>query len=110
MTAAEAPRPTASQGSLGSRRSSSTTVPSSRSAFCAYAYPEPEGFRSAKVGPSDAHFDETLGEFLLPYEAVRTAADPDAALLEFLQSTYEAAADLGGLDRKALEFAGAPRG
>jgi hypothetical protein len=69
----------------------------------AYAYPEPEGFRAAAVRPADAFFDDRLGEFLLPYDAVRTATDPDAAVIEFLQSTYEAGANLGGWDRQALE-------
>ncbi len=72
-------------------------------AFYAYAYPEPEGFRSAAVQPEAARYDEGLGQFLLPYEAVRTAPEPDRALLAFLQSTYEAAADLGGWDRATLE-------
>lgn len=77
--------------------------------FYAYAYPQPEGFAAAKVEPAQARFDTTLGEFLLPYEAVRSSADPDATLLAFLQSTYEAAADLGGWDRAALECGlGAP--
>ncbi|MBI2261982.1 MAG: hypothetical protein HYU62_10025 [Caulobacterales bacterium] len=71
--------------------------------FYAYAYPTPEGFASAAVSPAQARFDPELGEFLLPYDAVRTAPDPDAALLSFLQSTYEAAADLAGWDRAALE-------
>ena len=64
-------------------------------AFYSYAYPEPSGFRAAKVRPDAAFFSEALGEFILPYDAVRTADDPDAALLDFLQSTYEAAADRG---------------
>ena len=72
-------------------------------AFYAYAYPEPEGFRTAEVSPREAYFHETLGEFVLPYEAVRSAADPDGALLAFLQSTYEAAADAAGWDRDRLE-------
>jgi hypothetical protein len=71
--------------------------------FYAYAYPTPEGFASAGLSPAQARFDAELGEFLLPYDAVRTAADPDAVLLSFLQSTYEAAADLAGWDRAALE-------
>jgi hypothetical protein len=61
-------------------------------AFYSYAYPAPEGFGSARVAPEAAKFDTQLGEFLLPYDAVRSSADPDAALLAFLQSTYEAAA------------------
>ena len=72
-------------------------------AFYSYAYPEPAGFRSTRVRPDAAFFSETLGEFILPYDAVRTAAQPDQALLEFLQSTYEAAADAAKWDRDALE-------
>jgi len=71
--------------------------------FYSYAYPEPAGFRTARVSPAAARFDETLGEFVLPYEAVRTASDPDAALLAFLSSTYGAAADAAAWDRDALE-------
>ena len=74
-------------------------------AFYSYAYPEPPGFRSAAVSPPEARYDATLGEFVLPYEAVRAAPDPDAALLAFLSSTYAAAADLAGWDRAALECA-----
>jgi len=77
-------------------------------AFYAYAYPEPEGFAAAAVRPGAAYFSEALREFVLPYEAVRAAADPDATLLEFLQTTYEAAATLGGWDREALERTAAP--
>jgi hypothetical protein len=77
-------------------------------AFYAYAYPTPDGFREASVRPAEASFDERFGEFLLPYDAVRTAGDPDAAVLEFLQSVYEAGADLGGWDRPALEPAELP--
>ncbi|RPA02485.1 DUF5996 family protein [Gordonia sp. OPL2] len=77
--------------------------PDGEGSFYSYAYPEPDGFRAARVGPDAASFDESLGEFLLPYTAVREAADPDALLLEFLQSTYVAAADAGGWDRSALE-------
>ncbi len=72
-------------------------------AFYCYAYPEPAGFRTAKVRPEAAFFSEALGEFILPYDAVRTAASPDEALLEFLQSTYEAAANAAKWDRDALE-------
>lgn len=71
--------------------------------FYAYAYPTPDGFASAAVSPVQARFDSGLGEFLLPYDAVRTAADPDAVLLSFLQTTYEATADLAGWDRAGLE-------
>ena len=71
--------------------------------FYSYAYPEPPGYRTAPVLPDGAGWDDDLAEFLLPYERVRTADDPDAALLEFLQSTYEAAATTAGWDRAALE-------
>jgi hypothetical protein len=74
-------------------------------AFYSYAYPEPPGFRSAPVRPGAAFFSETLGEFILPYDAVRTAAQPDQVLLDFLQSTYEAAANAAKWDRDALECA-----
>lgn len=72
-------------------------------AFYSYAYPEPEGFRRSPVRPDAAFYSETLGEFLLPYEAVRSASDPDATLLTFLYSTYRAAADSAHWDRAALE-------
>jgi hypothetical protein len=74
-------------------------------AFYSYAYPEPPGFRTARVAPNAAFFSEALGEFILPYEAVRTAANPEQALLEFLQSTYEAAANAAKWDRNSLECA-----
>jgi len=72
-------------------------------AFYSYAYPEPAGFRTTTVQPKAAFFSAALGEFILPYDAVRAAADPDATLLEFLQSTYEAAAIAANWDRDALE-------
>jgi hypothetical protein len=72
-------------------------------AFYSYAYPEPAGFRTAAVKPAGAVYNSAIGEFLLPYEAVRTAPDPDAALLAFLQSTYDAAANASTWDRAALE-------
>jgi Family of unknown function (DUF5996) len=72
-------------------------------AFYSYAYPEPAGFRTTPVTPKAAFFSEALGEFILPYDAVRTAANPEQALLEFLQSTYEAAANAAKWDRDALE-------
>jgi Family of unknown function (DUF5996) len=79
-------------------------------AFYSYAYPEPTGFRVAEVRPAAASFSEALGEFILPYDAVRTAADPDQALLDFLQSTYEAAANNAKWDRDTLECSpGQPR-
>ncbi len=74
-------------------------------AFYSYAYPEPAGFRTTAVRPDAAFFSEALGEFILPYDAVRTAARPDQALLDFLQSTYEAAANAAKWDREALECA-----
>jgi predicted GNAT family acetyltransferase len=79
-------------------------------AFYAYAYPAPNGYREAPVQPEAAFWHGELSEFVLPYEAVQSAADPEAALLAFLVSTYEAAADLGGWDRDLLECAqGSPR-
>jgi hypothetical protein len=82
-------------------------------AFYSYAYPAPPGFAEAKVTPDAAYFHKAAGEFILPYDAVRTAGDPDQVLLGFLESTYDAAARLGGWDRKALECArgrpGVPR-
>jgi hypothetical protein len=78
-------------------------APGTDAAFYSYAYPEPKQFRDTKVQPSAAFFDAKMGEFLLPYASVRAAADPDAVLLEFLQSTYDAAANAAGWDRKALE-------
>ena len=71
--------------------------------FYSYAYPEPAGYREYPIAPGVGGFDASLGEFVLPYEAMRTAADPDAALLDFLQSTYEAAAVCAKWDREALE-------
>ena len=73
-----------------------------QAAFYSYAYPEPSGFRDARLPPG-AYFERSLGEFILPYDSVRTAADPDALLLDFLASTYEAAARAGRWDRAALE-------
>lgn len=71
--------------------------------FYSYAYPEPGGFRSAKVAPAAARFDETLGEFVLPYEEVRRSTEPEAELMAFLQSTYDVAASLLHWDRDGLE-------
>lgn len=71
--------------------------------FYAYAYPEPAGFSTASLRPDGAVYESTLREFILPYDAVRRAPSPDAMLLEFLQSSYEAAAGLGHWDRPALE-------
>jgi hypothetical protein len=72
-------------------------------AFYAYAYPEPPGFRDAAVRPEGAAYNAALGEFLLPYETVRAAEDPEAALLDFLGTTYAAAANAAHWDRDALE-------
>ncbi|HYV56459.1 MAG TPA: DUF5996 family protein [Candidatus Nitrosopolaris sp.] len=71
--------------------------------YYAYAYPEPAGFNAAKVAPASASYSTDLHEFIIPYDAVRTASSPDDVLLAFLQSTYEAAANLGKWDRAALE-------
>ncbi len=71
--------------------------------FYSYAYPAPAGFAERAVEPKAARFDQKLREFVLPYEAVRTSADPEGELMRFLQSTYAAAADLAGWDRDALE-------
>jgi hypothetical protein len=76
---------------------------SAEGSFYAYAYPEPPGFAGRRVDPPEAYYDRNLGEFLLPYEAVRRASDPQTTLLSFLQCTYEAAAELGRWDRAALE-------
>jgi hypothetical protein len=73
-------------------------------AFYAYAYPEPEGFAEWAIQPEGARYDKALGEFLLSYTIVRTAADPAATLLAFAQSAYEGAATLGRWDRAALEM------
>ena len=72
-------------------------------AFYAYAYPAPEGFKDFPVRPEAAYYHAELGEFILPYEAVRSADDPDSALMDFLQTTYEAAAVLASWDREKLE-------
>jgi hypothetical protein len=77
--------------------------PGEEGVFYAYAYPEPSGYRDTVVAPAGARWDDGLGEFVLPYELVRHAANPDAVLLEFLQSTYEAAATTANWDRTALE-------
>jgi hypothetical protein len=77
-------------------------------AFYSYAYPQPEGLPEATVAPEAAFYFADLGELVLPYDAVREAASPDDALLAFLQSTWEAAAELGGWDREALERSEGP--
>jgi hypothetical protein len=77
--------------------------PGEEGVYYAYVYPEPSGYRDSVVAPAGARWDDDLGEFVLPYERVWTAGDPDALLLDFLQSTYEAAATTAGWDRRALE-------
>ena len=77
--------------------------PGEEGVFYAYAYPEPPGSAERVVQPAEARWDDELREFVLPYEVVRRASDPATTLLEFLQSTYEAAADTAGWDRNALE-------
>jgi hypothetical protein len=72
-------------------------------AYYSYAYPEPADFANARVRPAEAFYSQDLKEFILPYDAVRKASDPDAMLLAFLQSTYEAAADLARWNRAELE-------
>jgi len=72
-------------------------------AFYAYAYPRPSGYEKQAVRPAAARFDAKAGEFILPYEAVRGDPDPDGVLLEFFQSTYDAAADLARWDRALLD-------
>jgi Family of unknown function (DUF5996) len=76
--------------------------------FYSYAYPEPPGYAQSSITPAQARFDSTLGEFVLPYEAMRQSADPDATLLQFLQTTYDAAANCAHWDRAALEAAPKP--
>ena len=72
-------------------------------AFYAYAAPEPAGFKVARVGPAAAFYSPDFNEFLIKYDDVRRAPSPRAALLDFLQSTYEAGAELGGWNRAELE-------
>jgi hypothetical protein len=74
-----------------------------QAAFYSYAYPQPQGFGEAPIQPSAAFYSKEIGEFILPYEAVRQSASPRDTLLEFLQGTYAAAADLAKWDRAALE-------
>jgi hypothetical protein len=76
-----------------------------RAAFYSYAYPEPSGFGQARIAPDAAFYDQELGQFILPYDAVRAASSRDESVLQFFQGTYAAAADLGGWDRGALERA-----
>jgi Family of unknown function (DUF5996) len=74
-----------------------------RAAFYVYAYPEPEGYGDTRLTTAGAFYDKKIGQFILPYDVLRQASDPDALLLGFLQETYAAAADLAQWDRKALE-------
>ncbi|MGP0032015.1 MAG: DUF5996 family protein [Acidimicrobiales bacterium] len=76
---------------------------SEEGSFYAYAYPQPDGFAEWPISPPEARYDTAAGEFVLPYTTVRTASDPDAVLLDFFQSSYEGAAELGAWDRAALE-------
>jgi hypothetical protein len=79
------------------------TAPVDYPAFYSYAYPQPDGFADAPVGPAGAFYSRDFGEFILPYDRVRESKSPDDTVLEFLQSTYDAAADLAKWDRAALE-------
>jgi len=79
-------------------------------AFYSYAYPEPPAFKQARVRPAAARYEPALGEFVLPYRAVRASPTPDADVLAFLQDTYAAAADLAHWDRRALGREGAEPG
>jgi hypothetical protein len=72
--------------------------------YFAYAYPEPEGFREARINPRGARYSSELGKFILPYEEVRRSSAPDSTLVQFLQSTYDACSKLGRWDREALAF------
>jgi hypothetical protein len=72
-------------------------------AFYSYAYPEPAGFKKYGIGPKEAYYHDQFGEFLLPYDAVRKSASPDRMLLEFFQTTYDAASTLANWDRASLE-------
>jgi hypothetical protein len=78
-------------------------------AFYSYAYPEPAGFSQASIKPAAAFYSADLREFILPYDAVRESESPDNTLLEFLQATYEAAADLSNWDRQSLERSHDPK-
>lgn len=77
--------------------------PIPHAAFYSYAYPEPAGFAEARVAPNGSFYSADLREFILPYDIVRESRSPDDTLLEFLQATYTAAADLANWDRRALE-------
>ena len=83
--------------------------PNPYAAFYSYAYPEPAGFATAPVQPREAFYSKDLREFILPYDAVRQSESPDDTLLEFLETTYRAAADLAKWDRSSLERAQDPQ-
>jgi hypothetical protein len=83
-------------------------APGVEALFYSYAYPEPPGYAKSVLAPEGASFNLQLGEFVLPYEQMRRSGDPDSTLLEFLQSTYEAAANCARWDRTALEITAAP--
>jgi hypothetical protein len=74
-----------------------------KAAFYSYAYPEPQGFALAPTAPNATYYDQTLGQLILPYDAIRLAASPDDDLMQYMLSTYRAAAELGHWDRAALE-------
>jgi hypothetical protein len=95
------PMPLRDSGGPWSRQTASSLF--SEHDSYSYAYPEPDGYRTATVRPTGAFYHPDLREFILPYDAVRMSTDPDATMLEFLQDTYEAAANLGRWDRAALE-------
>jgi hypothetical protein len=78
-------------------------VPFHRNLLYVYAYPEPAGYGDTRLSTADAFYDTGLGQFILPYDAVRQASEPDKLLLAFLQETYVAAAELAKWDRKSLE-------
>ena len=71
--------------------------------FYAYMYPEPAGFSAARIEPAGGVYEQTFGEFILPYRSAAETEDPDATVLAFLESTYAAGATLAGWDREALE-------
>jgi hypothetical protein len=83
-------------------------APGVEALFYSYAYPEPPGYANSPLAPGEGSFNPLLGEFVLSYEQMRRSADPDSTLLEFLQSTYEAAANCAHWDRTALEIVAAP--
>jgi len=80
-----------------------------RAAFYVYAYPEPAGYGDTHLSTSEAFYDKGLGQFILPYDAVRQSGNPDKLLFDFLQETYAAAAELAKWDRNKLERAGSDR-